>query len=171
MGHHCGPSPWTSFWTRSMDSLRGPPLIFEGECLPEDQTNWRNFVNLYYQDWRLHMLNFFWIPYMGLIIVRFSLEGETIWREHEEKEGGSIHLWSFFVSSSCVKIDLYTSFWHCRRKDETWSHLHFICQFYPPPVGRLPFNALAQNGLPKHKIRENKQPSVVVWLSDCTLFD
>ena len=38
-------------------------------------------------------------------------------------------------------------------------------------VGSLPFNALAQNGLPKHKIRENKQPSVVVWLSDCTLFD
>ena len=103
--------------------------------------------------------------------IRFSLEGETIWREHEEKEGGSIHLWSFFVSSSCVKVDFYTSFWHCRRKDETWSHLHFICQFYPPPVGRLPFNALAQNGLPKHKIRENKQPSVVVWLSDCTLFD
>ena len=78
---------------------------------------------------------------------------------------------AFFVSSSCVKIDLYTSFWHCRRKDETWSHLHFICQFYPPPVGRLPFNALVHNGLPKHKIRENKQPSVVVWLSDWTLFD
>ena len=70
---------------------------------------------------------------------------------------------AFFVSSSCVKIDLYTSFWHCRRKDETWSHLHFICQFYPPPVGRLPFNALVHNGLPKHKIRENKQPIVLLF--------
>ena len=50
-----------------MDFLRGPPLIFEGEFLPEVQTNKRNFVNLYYQDWRLHMLNFFWIPYMGSV--------------------------------------------------------------------------------------------------------
>ena len=165
MGHHCGPSPWTSFWTRSMDSLRGPPLIFEGEFLPEVQTNGLQLCQFILSGLKAPHAQFF------LNSIRFSLEGETIWREHEEKEGGSIHLWSFFVSSSCVKIDLYTSFWHCRRKDETWSHLHFICQFYPPPVGRLPFNALAQNGLSKHKIRENKQPSVVVWLSDCTLFD
>ena len=167
MGHHCGPSPWTSFWTRSMDSLRGPPLIFEGVFYQRskrmDETLSIYIIRIEGSTCSIFSEFHTW--------VRFSLEGETIWREHEEKEGGSIHLWSFFVSSSCVKIDLYTSFWHCRRKDETWSHLHFICQFYPPPVGRLPFNALAQNGLPKHKIRENKQPSVVVWLSDCTLFD
>ena len=35
MDHVCGPSPWTSSWTRSMDYPRGPPLIFEGEFLPE----------------------------------------------------------------------------------------------------------------------------------------
>ena len=35
MDHLCGPSPWTSSWTRSMDYPRGPPLSFEGEFLPE----------------------------------------------------------------------------------------------------------------------------------------
>ena len=85
MGHHCGPSPWTSFWTRSMDSLRGPLLIFEGEFLPEVQTNGRNFVNLYYQDWRLHMLNFFLnsIHGFGLVWKEKLFEGNMRRRREE----------------------------------------------------------------------------------------
>ena len=35
MDHLCGPSPWTSSWTRSMDYPRGPPLMNVDEFLPE----------------------------------------------------------------------------------------------------------------------------------------
>ena len=35
MDHLCGPSSWTSTWTRSMDYTRGPPLIYVDEFLPE----------------------------------------------------------------------------------------------------------------------------------------
>ena len=42
MDHPCGPSLWTSSWTRSVHNPRRPPLSFEGEFLPEVQTNFRS---------------------------------------------------------------------------------------------------------------------------------
>ena len=35
MDHLCGPSPWTSSWTQSMDYTSGPPLMYVDEFSPE----------------------------------------------------------------------------------------------------------------------------------------
>ena len=48
---------------------------------------------------------------------RFSLEEETVSSGHDEKQGGSIHLCSFFESSSCVKIDTKKAAFETREEE------------------------------------------------------